>query len=159
MADSLIMTHLDALTAFPDELKQTLRGLSDDALRHRPAAGAWSAIETVGHIMEVEALWAGRFRQMLAAEQPVFSAYNPDEAVQQRDYQNKQPAGLLLAFTEQRAELVVFLRILRPAQLARTGVHARHGVISVADGIAILANHDRAHNQQIAAAIEAHQLA
>jgi len=157
MADSLILTHLDALATFPDELKRTLRGLNDDALRHRPAAGAWSAIETVGHIVEVEAIWAGRFRQMLAAEHPTFPAYNPDEAVQQRDYQNKQPSGLLIAFAEQRAEQVAFLRILRPAQLARTGVHPTRGVISVADGIAILANHDRAHSQQIAAAIAAQQ--
>jgi uncharacterized damage-inducible protein DinB len=152
MADSLIMAHLDALAVFPEELKQTLRGLSDSALRHRPADGAWSAIETVGHIMEVEAIWAGRFRQMLAAEHPSFPRYDPDEAVQRRDYQNKQLDGLLLAFAEQRAEQVAFLRILRPAQLARTAVHATRGVISVADGIAILANHDRAHSQQIAAA-------
>lgn len=157
MADSLIMTHLDALAVFPDELKQMLRGVSDGALRHRPAAGDWSAIETVGHIMEVEAVWAGRFRQMLAAEHPTFPAYAPDEAVQRRDYQNKQPDGLLLAFAEQRAEQVAFLRILRPAQLARTAVHATHGVISLADGIAILANHDRAHLQQIATAIAAQQ--
>jgi hypothetical protein len=157
MQDPSITAHLSALEAFPEELKRQVHGLDEGALRYRPAADAWSAVEIVGHIMEVEALWAGRFRQILAAEHPVFPAYDRDEVVRQRDYKNKQPGGILIAFVEQRAELVAFLRVLRPAQLARTGEHPTRGSISVADGIGILADHDRAHSQQIADNIAAYR--
>jgi hypothetical protein len=71
--------------------------------------------------------------------------------VRQRDYQNKQLGFLLLTLAEQRAEYVEFLRQLRPGQLARTGVHPTRGPLSVAEGIAALADHDQIHSRQIAA--------
>lgn len=157
MAEPKVQQFLETLAEFPELLKRQLQGLDEAALRYRPAEGAWSSAEIVGHIMEVEALWAGRFRQMLAAEHPAFPPYNPDEIVQQREYQRKQPGGVLSAFAEQRAELLGFLRVLRPAQLARTGQHATRGSISVAEGIGVLAGHDQAHSQQIAENIAAYR--
>src|SRR6185295_7463996 len=94
-------------------------------------------------------------RQMLSADGPVFPPYDPDEAVRQRDYQNKQVAGLLITFAERRAEHVEFLRVLRPAQLARTATHPTRGPVTVGGGIAILAGHDRLHTDQIAANLAA----
>ena len=155
MGEPQIDALLDALAAFPDTLKQQVQGLDAELLRYRPDPDAWSVVEIVGHIMEVEALWAGRFRHMLAAEHPIFPQYDRDAVVRQRDYQNKQPGGILIAFAEQRAEHVAFLRGLRPAQLARTGQHPVRGAITVGEGIAVLAGHDRAHSEQIAANVEA----
>lgn len=157
MADPQTKAHLDALAAFPEALKRRVQGLDEGALRYRPTADAWSAVEIVGHIMDVEALWAGRIRHMLGAEHPSFPPYDRDEIVRQQEFQNKQPGGLLITFAERRAELVDFLRGLRPAQLARTGVHPTRGPISVADSIAILEDHDRAHAEQIAANLAAYK--
>lgn len=141
--------QLDAMAAFPATLKQQVKGIDEQALHYRPSPDAWSIVEIVGHIMEVEALWAGRIRQMLASDHPVFPPYDPDDVVQQRDFQHKLPDGMLITFAERRAEHIEFLRALRAPQLARTGVHAVRGVVSVADGIAILAGHDQSHSEQI----------
>ncbi|MFN8567990.1 MAG: DinB family protein [Kouleothrix sp.] len=155
MSDEL--THqIDALAAFPEQIKQRLHGLSDAALRFRPAPGAWSVIEVLGHIIDVDALWPGRTRQMLASENPTLTAIDPAWVVQ-RDYQHKQLAFLLLTLAEQRAQYVEFLRILRPAQLARTGIHPTRGPLTVAGGIAALLDHDHAHDAQIAANLAAYQ--
>jgi hypothetical protein len=151
-----IKTSIEMLEAFPAELKRQLQGVSDAALRFRPAAGEWSAIELIGHIIDVGALWPGRTRQMLATDHPILPAVDP-EWVHQRDYQNKQLNFLLLALAEQRAEYVEFLRQLRPGQLARTGVHPTRGPLSVAEGIAALADHDQIHSRQIATNLVAFQ--
>lgn len=151
-----IKTLLDELAAFPGALKRQLQDLPDAALRFRPAPDAWSIVETVGHIADVSALWPGRTRQMLATDNPVLAAVDPTW-VRQRDYQNKQIGFLLIALAEQRAEYVEFLRMLRPAQLARTGQHPTRGSLSVAEGIAALADHDRAHAQQIAENLAAYE--
>jgi hypothetical protein len=140
---------IDALAAFPHQLKQQLQGLDDAALRFRPAPGEWSAIELVGHIIDVGALWPGRTRQMLTSDNPTLAAVDP-QWVRQRDYQNKQLSFLLITLAEQRAEFVEFLRVLRPSQLARTGVHPTRGPLSVAEGIAALVDHDQGHSRQIA---------
>jgi hypothetical protein len=77
--------------------------------------------------------------------------------VRQRDYHNKQPGFLLITLAEQRAEFVEFLRVLRPAQLARTGIHPTRGQLTVEQGIAALADHDRIHSEQIAANLAAYR--
>jgi hypothetical protein len=157
MSDPQIKAHLDSLAAFPEVLKRQIQGLDDRALRYRSATEAWSVVEIAGHVMEVEALWAGRIRHMLAAEHPTLAPYDPAEAVRQQKFQDKQPGGILITFAERRAEHVEFLRGLRPAQLARTGVHPTRGPISVADSIAILDAHDRLHSEQIAANLAAYR--
>jgi hypothetical protein len=93
---------------------------------------------------------------MLASENPTLTAIDPAWVVQ-RDYQHKQLAFLLLTLAEQRAQYVEFLRILRPAQLARTGIHPTRGPLTVAGGIAALLDHDHAHDAQIAANLAAYQ--
>ncbi|HEX9373614.1 MAG TPA: DinB family protein [Roseiflexaceae bacterium] len=147
--------NLDSLAAFPDRLKRQVQGLGDAALRFRPGPAEWSVVEVVGHLADVEALYTARIRQMLATDHPTFPPFDPDATVRQRDYQNKQIGFLLITFAERRAEHLELLRVLRPAQLARTGLHPTRGAISVADSIAILAWHDGNHSGQIAANLAA----
>jgi len=153
MSDDL-KAQIDLLAAFPEQLKRQIQGLDDAALRFRPAPNEWSIMELIGHIIDVGTLWPGRTRQMLATDNPTLAALDPDW-VRQRDYQNKQPSFLLITLAEQRAEYVEFLRILRPAQLARTGIHPTRGPLTVEQGIAALADHDRIHSEQIAANLAA----
>lgn len=149
-----IKSQIDALAAFPDALKRQVQSLPDAALRFRPAPEAWSIIEIVGHIVDVGALWPGRTRQILATDNPTLVALDPNW-VRQRDYQNKQLGFLLITLAEQRAEYVEFLRTLRPAQLARTGIHPTRGPLTVAGGIAALIDHDQGHSRQIAENLQA----
>jgi DinB superfamily len=151
-----VKSQIDLLAAFPEQLKRQLQGLEDAALRFRPAADEWSIMELVGHIIDVGTLWPGRTRQMLATDNPTLAAVDPTW-VRQRDYHNKQLSFLLITLAEQRAEYVEFLRILRPAQLARAGIHPTRGPLTVEQGIAALADHDRIHSEQIAANLEAYR--
>ncbi len=151
-----IKAQIDLLAAFPEQLKLQLQGLGDAALRFRPAPDEWSIMEIVGHIIDVGTLWPGRTRQMLATDNPRLAAVDP-AWVRQRDYHNKQPGFLLITLAEQRAEYVEFLRILRPAQLARGGIHPTRGPLTVEQGIAALADHDWGHSKQIAANLAAYQ--
>ena len=144
-----ISASLASLEAFPALLKAQIAPLDDETLRYKPA-GEWSAIENVGHLIDVESLWMGRFRQMLAAENPNFPPANVDELVRRANYQHKDAANLLHTFAEQRAETVTFLRILKPMHFDRPGIHPVRGPVTVGSSIAILAGHDQLHTAQIA---------
>ncbi len=154
--DPELRAALDRLAAFPNELRQRLQGLGDAALRYKPTPSEWSVVEIVGHYGDIEAQWAGRIRQVLAAEQPTFPGFNPDATVEQQRYQEKQLPALLAAFAERRGELVEFARGLRPAQVERSGIHPVRGPITVAGALIILANHDQMHLRQIEANLEQH---
>jgi hypothetical protein len=146
--------QLDALAAFPAALRSELQSLSDAALRFRPAPEEWSIIEIVGHLVEIDAIWPGRIRQMLSTDNPQLVAAD-NSVVRQRDYQNKQLNFLLITLAERRAEFIELVRVLRPPQLARIGQHPTRGQITVAGGLAALADHDRIHREQIAANLAA----
>jgi len=51
--------------------------LSDDrAIRHRPSAGEWSAIEVVGHMIDKMQIWTSRVERLLVEERPALPAYD-----------------------------------------------------------------------------------
>jgi hypothetical protein len=37
----------------------------DDAIRHRPAAGEWSAVEVVGHMIDTMQIWTSRVERLM----------------------------------------------------------------------------------------------
>ena len=50
--------------------------LNDDhAIRHRPAAGEWSAIEVVGHMIDKMQIWTSRVERLMVEEQPALPEY------------------------------------------------------------------------------------
>lgn len=148
MTQSEIAPVLDMLAAFPSVLRDLTRPLDDTTLRFKPE-GEWSAIENVGHLIDIEGIWTGRFQQMLAAEQPTLQRFDVDELVRQRSYQQKQLAGLLGTFSEAREQTIEFLRGLKPLHLERTGVHPTYGIITLSQAIGIMSKHDYLHHDQI----------
>jgi hypothetical protein len=50
--------------------------LSDEhAIRHRPAAGEWSAVEVVGHMIDKMQFWTGQVERLMVEERPALSGY------------------------------------------------------------------------------------
>jgi len=156
MDDSEHKAHLDALAAFPEQLKQRLAGLSDEALRFRPTPEGWSIIEIVGHMADVGLIWPGRVRQMLSAHNPQLQSVD-NAIVRARDYQNKQLDLLLMTLAECHADFVALIRGLRPEHLARRGQHPTRGPLTVGDAAAAFADHNRGHLEQIAVNLEAYE--
>jgi uncharacterized damage-inducible protein DinB len=154
MDESQYRAQLDALAAFPEQLKQQLESVSDAALRFQPTPEGWSIIEILGHMTDVDAIWPGRVRQMLSTDNPQLSRVDND-TVRARDYQAKQLDLLLMALAERRAEFVELMRGLRPAQLEREGQHPTRGPITVGGAAGALVDHDRGHLDQIAANLAA----
>jgi uncharacterized damage-inducible protein DinB len=149
--------HLDALAAFPAALRQQLDGLSDEALRFRPAEGEWSIVEIIGHLIDVDTLQGGRVGQIIARDNPPLQVLDMDEAVRRGDYQSKQASALVNTFAERRAALVEEWRYLREPGLARAGEHPTRGPLSVAEIIATLARHGPSHRDQVAATLAAYE--
>jgi hypothetical protein len=150
-----VKEQLAALATFPVALRQQVAGLSDAALRFRPAPGEWSVVENIGHLIDIDALMLGRVGQIIARDNPPLQPFDVDMAVQRGDYQNKHAPFLLATFAERRAALVEEWRYIMPANLARAGQHPTRGAVTVADLIAMVARNDLAHRDQIAATVEA----
>ncbi len=154
-----IQAQLDALAAFPEELRQQLEGQPEEALRYRPAPDAWSVMEILGFLTVFGARWANRIRMMLAAQNPSFVRPNDEDLVKQADFQSKPLDQVLADFAERRTERVQFMRNLHATDLARTATHNTRGMVTIADGIAILVDTDRTSRDQIAKNLELYRQA
>jgi DinB superfamily len=142
----------DLLAAAAEIVVAEFHGLGEAGCQWRPAAGEWCANEVLGHIAEAERRgFAGRIRTLLAEDDPAFLGWDQPAVAAARGDCAKPSSALLEEFLPLRAESVTLVRGLSPADLARNGLHAKVGRVSIATIAAEWVHHDRNHIRQILA--------
>jgi hypothetical protein len=125
------------------------------ALRERPADGEWSALECAAHIFGAEIVYAGRYRWILAQDQPPLIGYDQDLWVTRLRADQEDAGALLQAFeTLRRANIALWNRTDEAAR-ARVGIHAERGPESLDLSFRLIAGHDRLHLEQARRALAA----
>lgn len=134
----------------------TLRGLiaeAGDRLRVRPEPGEWSVLECVGHIVDAELVCSGRYRWILAHDEPELLGYDQDRWVAGLRHGDDDPAELLALFDALRASNLALWERTAPEQRARVGHHRERGPESLDLTFRLLAGHDRVHVAQARAVL------
>jgi DinB family protein len=169
-----IAARVDRLDRTPGELERAISGKTDQELSARPDANNWGAKEIVCHLRDVEELFQIRFHTVVALEEPrilVFGAsandlapwrigglighpLDPDRWAEERQYLRNDTHKALDAFRRRRAEVLVLLRSLSPAEWQRGGIHLSRGRLNLADWVARLAAHDDNHLTQLQRTLE-----
>jgi DinB family protein len=169
-----IAARVDRLGLTPGELERAISGRTDQELSARPAANNWGAKEIVCHLRDVEELFQIRFHTVVALEEPrilVFGAsaddlapwrigglighpLDPERWAEERQYLRNDTHQALDAFRRRRAEVLVLLRSLSPAEWQRGGIHLSRGRLTLADWVARLAAHDDNHHLQLHRTLE-----
>jgi len=124
-------------------------------LRVRPQPGEWSALECLGHLTDGELVVAGRYRWILAADEPPIIGYDQDAWVARLRHADDDVDRLLDFFEALRmANLELWSRIA-PVDRARVGLHSERGPESLELTFRLAAGHDRVHLAQARRAVEA----
>ncbi len=150
--DDLILeclVQIRGLADTPGRIEPLLAAATPEAWRRRPAADAWSALELLAHMADAELLFGVRLRLVLTAEQPPLPAVDELRMGECAGYREWSPELALGRFSTRRAESVELLRRCSAADLRRTGVHPRRGVMTVADLVAVMMTHDTDHLGEI----------
>jgi hypothetical protein len=125
-----------------------LRALVNDAasdLRSRPAPGEWSVYQCVAHIGDAELVVGGRYRWILAHDEPDLLPYDQDLWVDRLHRGDEEPADLLATFQALRAANLDLWRRTPAAERARFGIHRERGPESYELTFKLLAGHDLFH--------------
>jgi hypothetical protein len=126
-----------------------------DRLRARPAPDEWSVLECIGHIVDGELVSSGRYRWILAHDQPPLAGYDQDLWVERLRHNDDDPAELLAMFEGlRRANLALWSRST-PEQRSRIGMHTERGPESYELTFRLIAGHDRNHLAQARRALDA----
>ena len=131
MSEAAPATRDDLITRLaltPATLADALRGHAADDLARRPAERAWSAVEIVCHLRDVEELFRGPTPSIFAPWRiggPLAHPFDPDRWAEDRQYRRHDAAAALAAFRRRRAEVLTLLRALTAEEWTRRGVHLR----------------------------------
>ena len=134
------------------------RSLLDDAgagAAQRPAAREWSPIECLAHIADAEIVMSGRYRWILAHDEPPLIGYDQDLWVDRLHRPVEPVEGLFAMFEALRASNIALWRRTPEEMRARAGMQAERGPESYDLSFRMIAGHDRFHLAQAGRALAA----
>ena len=144
----------EAQTQAPANIRAMIAD-AGDVLWTRPAPGEWSAVLCLAHIADGELVMSGRYRWVLAHDEPELIGYDQDLWVNALHPDGTDPEELLAMFEPLRAANIALWRSSTEAQRRRVAIHRERGPESYDLMFRMLGGHDRVHLAQAYRAIEA----
>ena len=124
--------------------------LSDDhAIRHRPAAEEWSAVEVVGHMIDKMQIWTSRAERLMVEEQPALPRYDQDALVHDHDYLHADPEVLFEQLRRACERFATLVERIPTSALQREGVHEEVGPMTLRQCIEAPLESAREHLEQL----------
>jgi uncharacterized damage-inducible protein DinB len=150
MSEAELKEHIAAADKSPKQIAAAVSGLPDAILRYKPAPNKWSILEILGHLADVEIVYAHRFRQMLADKKPVLAPVDVDGWANSLGYTAELPAELVAAYGLNRHRTLQLLRRLQPGDLEKSAFHPeQQRDVTVAEYVEKIAAHGANHLAQI----------
>jgi uncharacterized damage-inducible protein DinB len=149
MPVSMFPNALERLRGTPARVEERVRGLTA-AVARKKREGKWSIQETVGHLIEVEALWLGRMEDFAAGREILRPADMSNKSTKAADYNAKNLAEVLSGFRKVRSRFVEELERLDDRAIERTALHPRlNQPMRILDMMVFVAEHDDHHLARI----------
>ena len=150
MAEKELKNHLEAAEKSPKQVAAAVSGLSEKVLRYKPAPDKWCILEILGHLADIEIVYAYRLRQMLADKKPVIAPMDQDEWARNLGYMETPPAELIALYGLNRHANLRLLQRLKSGDLEKSAFHPESkNDITVAELVERMGAHGASHLAQI----------
>jgi len=150
MTEAELKKYLDDAEKSPKQVAAAVTGLPESTLRYKPAPNKWCILEILGHLVDIEILYAYRMRQMLADKDPVIAPIDQDDWARHLGYLDMPVPGLVALYGLNRHYNLRLLRRLKPADLEKGAHHPElNQKITLAWIVEHIGEHGASHLQQI----------
>jgi len=150
MTETELKKYLGAAEKSPKEIAAAVSGLSDKVLRYKPSPEKWCILEILGHLADIEIVYAYRLRQMLADVNPVIAPMDQDAWARHLGYMKESSPELVAAYGLSRHRTVQLLRRIQPGDLQKSAFHPEiKAAVTIAEMIERMAGHGSNHLAQI----------
>jgi DinB family protein len=150
MTEAELKKHLEAAEKSPKQIAAAISGLPEKTLRYKSSPDKWCILEILGHLADMEVLYAYRLRQMLADKNPVIAPIDQDAWAKHLGYIESSPAELVALYGLNRHANLQLLRRLKPGDLEKTAHHPeRKCNVTVAEYVQMMSIHGPNHLAQI----------
>lgn len=140
---------LEVMAALVPQLERTLEEVPAAALERPEAAGKWSVLQVVRHLIDTEFVYGYRLRLIVAEDRPAVQAIDQDRWAARLRHEGADLAETLGVLRALRGWNLRLLRSLTEAELDRVGVHAERGPESARLLRSLIAAHDLVHRRQV----------
>jgi hypothetical protein len=149
-ASAAALPGLNVLEQTPIIIEKIVSLAGEDHLHWKPAMDRWSISEVLAHLADVEvAGFRERIKMMVEQEMPKLEAYDQDAQYAAGKYTGGKAREHLKVFCHERDRSLSMLRYLPEKIIARKGIHATYGPITVGQLMNEWAFHDLGHIRQI----------
>ena len=143
---------LAALAAMPGYLRTVFYGLSAEQARTPVPDGAFSPVEQVWHLADLEREgFAERIRRLMSEQEPQLADFDGTRIAAERDYRSLSLEEGLRAFAEARRRNIDSLPAQDSVLWFRRGLQEGVGDVSLCDMPDFMLQHDAAHKLEIEA--------
>jgi DinB superfamily len=150
MTEAELKSHLDAAEKGPKLLAAAVAGLPEATLRYKPSAEAWSIREIVGHLADVEIVYAFRIRQMLADTKPVIAPMDQNAWARCLGYMDTPVPEMIALFGVNRHHNLRLLRAVTVEDLKKGAHHPElKRDMTLEEMVLKLDGHSSSHLEQI----------
>jgi uncharacterized damage-inducible protein DinB len=150
MTEAELKKHLDEAEKSPKQIAAAVSGLPEKTLRYKPAPGKWCIQEILGHLADIEVMYAYRLRQMLADKKPVIAPIDQDDWARNLGYLETPPAELVALYGLNRHANIQLLRRLKLEDLSKSAYHPElKANVTVAEYVEKMGGHGTNHLEQI----------
>jgi uncharacterized damage-inducible protein DinB len=146
---SEITTLLERLRRGPEVLAMILTGVAGEEEDFTIAPGKWSIRQIMAHLADAEVVYAHRFRQVIAEENPTLVAFDQDAWARNLDYARRKPKQSLESLRRLRAENYELLKELPESAFERAGNHTEAGRVTLRHMLEGCAGHVESHARQM----------
>ncbi|MDQ2979833.1 MAG: DinB family protein [Acidobacteriota bacterium] len=144
-------TLLLTLESTPFLLARAAQAMCPSEVSRKPADGGFSFLENIWHLADLEREAYGvRIQRILSEDEPTLSNFDGDRIARERQYQERDVAAGLSAFSAARRRNVELLRHREAGDWNRAGVQDGVGTVTLSDVPKMMAEHDRSHTSDVA---------
>ncbi len=145
----LYREFMERIRGMPARVEELIRSVPADRLTARPDQG-WSIQQNVGHLVDLEELFAGRLDDYDARVDTLRPADMTNRKTHQADHNDKPIESILAAFRQERSKLIQRFERFGPARFGQTALHPRlNQPMRIVDMMYFQAEHDDYHLARI----------
>src|SRR6476620_5205568 len=124
MTEIDLKKHLEAAEKSPKQVAAAVSGLPEKVLRYKPSPEKWCIHDILGHLADIEIVYAYRVRQMLADKKPVIAPMDQDDWAPNLGHLETPPPELVALYGLNRHANLRLLQRLKPGDLEKSAYHA-----------------------------------
>jgi hypothetical protein len=141
---------IETLRGAPALVDEATRWLAPEVARRKPPGGAFSILENVAHLHDIEREgYLVRVRRLIEEDHPSLEDIDGERLAIERNYNRRDLQTEVRAYATARLETIELLESATDSTLGRLGELEHVGTISLARLVGMMVEHDRGHLEEI----------